>query len=248
MYCRQCGSKIRQGDSFCPQCGKEVNLEVPAGETPGGKTPPPPIPPPVSSSDRPAGKKMSGWAMASLIAGVIGLLFIPVLGSILAIVFAIIAKKEIKDGNGRLTGSGLATGGLVLGIIGVVLPLIVVIVAIPVFNNFVLPQFEARYNIVKGVEAAREYYIDNEGSYRGLDADELSEIDPETDYEDGSGKEKGVVYIKVINPDMVVLRTVSKTGTKYLATAKDDDWEFSFSMTEDEYEFWKEFRNWYPFD
>ncbi|MBN2168601.1 MAG: DUF4190 domain-containing protein [Actinobacteria bacterium] len=248
MYCRQCGSKIRPGDSFCPQCGVEVNLDIPVEEIAGGRTPPPPIPPPVSSARQAGRRKTSGWAVVSLVVGALSFLFFPVLGSILAIVFAIIAKKEIKEGNGGISGSGMATAGLVLGIIGLVIPLILVIIAVPVFHAFVLPQFEARYNIVKGVEAAHAYYIDNDRSYRGLDADELSDIDSETTYEDGSGNEPGVVYIKVITADMVMLQTVSKTGTKYIATASRDNWDFSFAMTDDEYEFWKEFKNWYPFD
>ena len=63
---------------------------------------------------------VSGWAKASLIMGILGLIALPVVGSILAIVFARIAKKRILyDDN--LSGDGLATAGQTLGIIGLVL-------------------------------------------------------------------------------------------------------------------------------
>ena len=61
--------------------------------------------------------KTSGLAIASL---VLGLVWIYGVGSILAIIFAVIAKKNIQESNGMVTGGGMATAGLVLGIIGVV--------------------------------------------------------------------------------------------------------------------------------
>ncbi|MBN1289134.1 MAG: DUF4190 domain-containing protein, partial [Actinobacteria bacterium] len=162
------------------------------------------MPPPAPPAGRAGSRKRSVWAAVSLAAGVLGFLFFPILGSILAIVFSIIAKKEIKESGGGVSGSGMATAGLVLGIIGLVIPIILVLIAVPIFHAFILPQFEARYNIVKGVEAAHAYYINNDRSYRGLDAYGLSDIDSETDYEDGSGNEPGVVYVKVITADMVM--------------------------------------------
>ena len=61
--------------------------------------------------------KTSGYAIASL---VLGLVWGYGVGSILAIIFAVIAKNKIKEGGGTVTGGGMATAGLVLGIIGVV--------------------------------------------------------------------------------------------------------------------------------
>ena len=52
--------------------------------------------------------KTSGFAIASLVFGVIG-------GSILAIVFGLIARNRIDKSGGTLGGRGLATAGIVLG-------------------------------------------------------------------------------------------------------------------------------------
>lgn len=60
----------------------------------------------------------SGWAVASLVFGVLGVITIPVVGSILAIVFARVARKRIRASNGRVGGDGLAAAGLTLGVIG----------------------------------------------------------------------------------------------------------------------------------
>lgn len=61
----------------------------------------------------------STTAMISLIAGILGLTFIPLLGSILALVLGYMSKKEIQQSAGSLSGEGLATAGIVLGWIGV---------------------------------------------------------------------------------------------------------------------------------
>lgn len=72
---------------------------------------------PVSEFDKP---DVSGWAKASLIMGILGLTALPVIGGILAIVFARIAKKRIMMSD-TLKGDGLATAGQALGIISLVL-------------------------------------------------------------------------------------------------------------------------------
>ncbi len=70
------------------------------------------------------GAKTSGMAIASL---VLGLVWVWGIGSILAIIFGAIAKNQIRDGQGMVTGGGMATAGIVLGIIGVVIVAIVII-------------------------------------------------------------------------------------------------------------------------
>jgi len=63
---------------------------------------------------------VSGWAKASLIMGILGLTALPVVGAILAIVFARIAKRRILLDD-ALAGDGLATAGQTLGVIGLLL-------------------------------------------------------------------------------------------------------------------------------
>ncbi len=72
----------------------------------------------------PQAKPNSTMAIISLIAGILGITFVPFLGSIAAVITGYMAKKEIRASNGALAGDGLATAGLVLGWIGVALGVI----------------------------------------------------------------------------------------------------------------------------
>ena len=47
--------------------------------------------------------------------GVLGWTLIPIVGAIIAIITGHIAKKEIKQSDGLLSGDGIATAGLILG-------------------------------------------------------------------------------------------------------------------------------------
>lgn len=60
-------------------------------------------------------KQDSSLAIASLICGLVGWTFIPVLGAIAAVILGHMAKKEIRDSGGRLSGDGMALAGLILG-------------------------------------------------------------------------------------------------------------------------------------
>ena len=70
--------------------------------------------------------KTSGLAIASL---VLGILWLYGVGSVLAIIFAAVAKKNINQSNGWVTGGGMATAGLVLGIIGTAVVALIIIAA-----------------------------------------------------------------------------------------------------------------------
>jgi carbonic anhydrase/acetyltransferase-like protein (isoleucine patch superfamily) len=75
--------------------------------------------PPVSSHPQ----ETSGLSIASL---VLGILWIGGLGSILALIFGYVAKRDIKRSHGRLSGRGLAIAGIVLGWVGTVSLLLIV--------------------------------------------------------------------------------------------------------------------------
>lgn len=72
----------------------------------------------------------SGYAIASL---VVGVLWIAGLGSILAIVFGILGRRECD--RGEATGRGMATAGLVIGVLGLLLVVAVALLAIPVSTS-----------------------------------------------------------------------------------------------------------------
>jgi hypothetical protein len=65
----------------------------------------------------------NGKAMSSMITGIISLLFcyLGVFAGPVAIVLAVQGKKAIQESNGTQKGEGMATAGLVTGIIGTVL-------------------------------------------------------------------------------------------------------------------------------
>jgi len=68
----------------------------------------------------------NGYAIASLICSIVGVLFLlPVIGPILGIVFGNMAKKQIAASQGREGGENLAQAGVVLGWIGIVLNILI---------------------------------------------------------------------------------------------------------------------------
>ena len=76
-----------------------------------------------SFSDSPRGTPVevptSSTALISLIAGILGLTFLPLIGSIVALITGSSAKREIQQSGGTLGGEGLAQAGIILGWIGV---------------------------------------------------------------------------------------------------------------------------------
>ena len=131
-YCGACGSAVGSDSNFCGSCGKQRVSQQ------GGTPPPPGVPPFPNPVVPPTGQqiqyvqvaaaKTNGYAIASLVLSLLGLCGI---GSILAIVFGNMAKKEIAiSGEG---GAGLAKAGMIIGWIGlgiVVAYFAVVIIAI----------------------------------------------------------------------------------------------------------------------
>ena len=110
--------------------------EAPQPQSPYG----PPYPPPYGAPPAPYApqpqhwypppQRTNGFAIASLVLGIIWIYWI---GSILALVFGYVAKREIDRSGGRESGRGLAIAGIVLGWIGVgVLILVLVAIAVAV--------------------------------------------------------------------------------------------------------------------
>ena len=88
-----------------------------------------PLPPPQAPVY--SGLRTSTTAIVSLIAGIAGALqILPIIGPIVAIITGHMAKKEIKNGGGMVTGNGMATAGLIMGYVTLALLICGCIIAI----------------------------------------------------------------------------------------------------------------------
>ena len=67
------------------------------------------------------GPTSSGKATAALVLGILGLVFCPLVCSVLALVFGYQSRREIDASGGRIGGRGSATAGIVLGWVGLVI-------------------------------------------------------------------------------------------------------------------------------
>ena len=63
----------------------------------------------------------NGFAIASLVCSLIGVLFFPIIASILGIVFGAVALRQIRDANGLMQGRGMALAGIIVGAVALVL-------------------------------------------------------------------------------------------------------------------------------
>lgn len=71
-------------------------------------------------------------AIVSLVAGIAGLVFVPFIGGVVAVITGHISRKEIRA-TGE-AGDGLAKGGLITGYIGLGLSVLAIIVVVIVFS------------------------------------------------------------------------------------------------------------------
>ena len=98
-FCMECGVENLDNAKFCKKCGQKLDdTEVETSSKP--------------SNTNNVISKTSGKAIASL---VLSILWMYGLGSLLAIILGHMARTEIRNSNGKLTGDGMAVAGLVIG-------------------------------------------------------------------------------------------------------------------------------------
>jgi uncharacterized membrane protein len=91
-------------------------------------TPPPPGAPAYPPAPPSSAQPQNGLGVAALVFGILQFICLPVIAAVLAIVFGIMGRKKAKQG--LATNGGLATAGLILGIVGLVLTVISLIVMV----------------------------------------------------------------------------------------------------------------------
>src|SRR5277367_4941928 len=130
MFCQNCGTTNPDSGQFCSKCGSPLTAAAAVrpttgpGAFPGGSYA---TPPPFDGNPRTSGK-----AIASLVCGIFTFFF-P--ASIAAIILGHISLSEIRKSGGRIGGQGIATTGLVLGYLGIVIiPFILIVAAIAIPN------------------------------------------------------------------------------------------------------------------
>ncbi len=140
--------------------------------------PPPPPPaapaPPPGSPVQPGGQttKLPLWSFIFGLASFIQCL--PFIGGIVALITGFMGRKRAKQLN---QGTGLATAGIVLGILGIIISLIVTIILFATgFALFGALTDQAKVaQQLKPAEVAAQAYGASQGSYTGLTTEALSQ-------------------------------------------------------------------------
>lgn len=92
-------------------------------------------PPPVY------GQQSSTLAVISLIAGIASYFIVPLLGAIAAIITGNMAKKEIRQSGGQITGEGMARWGVILGWVNIGFSVIGICLLVLVFAGAITMPF-----------------------------------------------------------------------------------------------------------
>lgn len=109
MLCHN-GHDVPDDAAFCPLCGTNAFRPVSAGYA-------------GFSPVRPT----NGLAIASLVLGIVWVYWV---GSILALIFGFIARKQIKEHH--QSGDGMAIAGIVLGFVGIATLVVFLIVVVAI--------------------------------------------------------------------------------------------------------------------
>lgn len=129
MFCQNCGTTNPDSGQFCSTCGSPLTAAAAVRPTTGPGAAPRgsfATPPPLDGNPPTSGK-----AIASLVCGIFTF-FLP--ASIAAVILGHLSLSEIRRSAGRLGGRGLATTGLVLGYLGLMVLPIMIVAAIAIPN------------------------------------------------------------------------------------------------------------------
>jgi hypothetical protein len=143
---------------LCPRCGKENPEEQTVCSACGA---------PLSQTGQwaPGPRRTSGLAIASLVVGIVGLLMLGV-PALVGLPLGIVALVQINRSQGRLSGKGLAIGGICLGGCSLLLVPLVAAMVFPVFMRArETPQKGQCISNMKNLALAAQMYSADWDSY-----------------------------------------------------------------------------------
>lgn len=116
MICKNCGTLNDPNAKFCATCGAELNLTEAESQPIDSVTPEPTYNTYEAAPENTAPNPQDGigFAIASLVLGIVSFFCFAYIAGTLGIVFGVVAKKKGYKG-------GMATAGIVCGVIGIVL-------------------------------------------------------------------------------------------------------------------------------
>ncbi|HPD01368.1 MAG TPA: DUF4190 domain-containing protein [Acetivibrio sp.] len=125
--CPKCGYSNEDFSNVCGSCGSPLNdgAEMPDQQFNQFNT--------YGSANMPIQAKTSGFAITSLVLGIVAVPFIccctylSIALGIAAAIFGFLAKNEIKSSNGLKKGNGMALAGIILGFVSAAISLILII-------------------------------------------------------------------------------------------------------------------------
>lgn len=172
----------------------------------------------------PVGRKTNGLAIGSL---VLGIVWVCGLGSVAAIITGFIARGQIRRSAGMQGGDGLAIGGIVAGLVGLI-PTILLALALPAFYGArEVAQTRAVQSELRNALVA-EKVIYTEHQRFTDDPSELEAEEPSLAFVEGVDPVgPGIISVAVTDDaQMACLSAVSPDGTVYVIVVSPTDGTF----------------------
>ena len=156
-FCKNCGTSMNEAERFCPNCGTDNGADM-------GGNPNMQQQPNMNYNQQPnyngqpnmnygpqqnmnygpqqnmnyngvAQDKYNPFAIASFVCSIVGIFLFGLIMGILSVIFAVVAKNRAKTFPNE-KGRGLATAGLVIGIIEIIIMVWVMITASAIISSY----------------------------------------------------------------------------------------------------------------
>ena len=121
-FCPHCGTGLPANAGFCPACGRApTGAQAAGGFVAPSFAPSSFAPQGVYPSPYGVASQTCGMATASLVLGIVSFVCLGPLTSIPAVICGHLARGQIRNSNGTLSGDGMALTGLIIGYINLLM-------------------------------------------------------------------------------------------------------------------------------